>query len=155
LGTNAADLAGLAGLDIPPLNEGTDRKLTEILGRAGAVVSNPLDIGTPLLPLPMFEATMREAAANPNTDVLIFDLAMNFAMRMAGEEGLYQVADVLTRVREESGKPVVMVLYSRACDPDDLEPERVLRNMRSKLLEKGVAVFPSMRRAIRAIALVN
>jgi acyl-CoA synthetase (NDP forming) len=155
LGTNAADLAGLAGLDIPPLNERTDRKLTEILGRAGAVVSNPLDIGTPLLPLPMFEATMREAAANPSTDVLIFDLAMNFAMRMAGEEGLYQVADVLTRVREESGKPVVMVLYSRACDPDDLEPERVLRNMRSKLLEKGVAVFPSMRRAIRAIALVN
>ncbi len=43
-------------------------------------------------------------------------------------------------------------LYSE--DPG-LEPERILRNMRSKLLEKGVAVFPSMRRAIRAIALVN
>ena len=155
LGTNAADLAGLAGLDIPPLNEETEQRLNEILGRAGAVISNPLDIGTPLLPLPMFEATMREAAANPNTDVLIFDLAMNFVMRMAGEEGLYQVADILIRVREESGKPVVMVLYSRACDPDDLEPERILRQMRSKLLEKGVAVFPSMRRAIRAIALVN
>jgi len=155
LGTNAADLAGSAGLEIPALNRETDLKLTEILSRAGAAVSNPLDIGTPLLPLPMFEATMREAAANPTTDVLIFDLAMNFAMHMAGEEGLYQVADVLTRAREESGKPVVMVLYSRACDPDDLEPERILRKMRSRLLEKGVAVFPSMRRAIRAIALVN
>jgi hypothetical protein len=104
----------------------------------------------------MFEAIMREAAANPSTDVLIFDLAMNFAMRMAGgEEGLYQVADILIRAREESGKPVVMVLYSRACDPDDLEPERILRKMRSKLLDKGVAVFPTMRRAIRAIALAN
>jgi hypothetical protein len=103
----------------------------------------------------MFEATMREAAADPNTDVLIFELAMNFPMRTAGEEGLYQVADVLIRVREASGKPVVMVLYSRACDQDDLEPERVLRTMRSKLLDKGVAVFPTMRRAIRAIALVN
>jgi hypothetical protein len=80
---------------------------------------------------------------------------MNFALRMAGEEGLYQVADVLIRVREESGKPVVMVLYSRACDHDDLEPERILRQMRWKLLQKGVAVFPSMRRAIRAIALIN
>ena len=156
MGANAADLAAPAGLEIPPLNGGTGRKLTEILSRAGAVVSNPLDIGTPLLPLPMFEATMREAAADSNTDVLIFDLAMNFAMRMAGgEEGLYQVADVLIRVREESGKPVAMVLYSRACDPDDLEPERVLRQMRAKLLEKGVAVFPSMRRAIRAISLAN
>jgi acyl-CoA synthetase (NDP forming) len=155
LGANAADLAALAGLEIPALNEGTGRKLTEILSRAGAVVSNPLDIGTPLLPPPMFEEAMREAANNPSTDMLIFDLAMNFAMRIAGEEGLYQVADVLTRVREESGKPVVMVLYSRACDPDDLEPERILRNMRSRLLEKGVAVFPTMRRAMRAIALVN
>jgi acyl-CoA synthetase (NDP forming) len=155
LGANAADLAALAGLEIPALKGETGRNLTEILSRAGAVVSNPLDIGTPLLPLPMFEAAMREAANNPSTDVLLFDLAMNFALRMAGEEGLYQVADVLIRVREESGKPVVMVLYSRACDHDDLEPERILRQMRSKLLENGVAVFPSMRRAIRAIALIN
>ena len=94
LGANAADLAALAGLEIPALNRGTGRKLTEILTRAGAVVSNPLDIGTPLLPLPMFEAAMQEAANNPSTDVLLFDLAMNFALRMAGEEGLYQVADV-------------------------------------------------------------
>ncbi len=155
LGTNGADLAGLAGLDVPALNDKTEQRLTEILGRAGAVVSNPLDIGTPLVPLPMFEAAMREAAANPTTDVLIFDLAMNFALGMAGEEGLMQVADALGRAREESGKPVAMVLYSRACDPDDLEPERILRRLRRRLLEKGVAVFPSMRRAIRAISLVN
>ena len=155
LGANAADLAGPEGLEIPALNEGTAGKLTEILSRAGAVVSNPLDIGTPLLPLPMFETAMREAADNPSTDVLIFELAMNFVMRGAGEEGLCQVADLLARAREESGKPVVMVLYSRACDHDDMEPERILRKMRSRLLDKGVAVFPSMRRAIRAIALIN
>ena len=155
LGANAADLAGPAGLDTARLNAETERRLKEILGRVGAVVSNPLDIGTPLLPLPMFEAAMREAANNPSTDVLIFELAMNFTMRVPGEEGLYQVSDVLIRAREESGKPVVMVLYSRACDHDDLEPERILRQMRRKLLQEGVAVFPSMRRAIRAISLVN
>ncbi|MGW8321289.1 MAG: CoA-binding protein, partial [Thermodesulfobacteriota bacterium] len=33
LGANAADLAALAGLEIPPLNEGTGDKLTEILSR--------------------------------------------------------------------------------------------------------------------------
>jgi acyl-CoA synthetase (NDP forming) len=155
LGTNAADLAGLAGLDIPPLTEETEQSLNKILGRAGAVISNPLDIGTPLIPLPMFEATMREAAANPAADVLIFDLAMNFAMQMAGEEGLLQVTDVLIQTRRESGKPVLVVLYSRASDPDNLEPERILRQLRTKLLENGVAVFPSMRRAIRALSLVN
>lgn len=155
LGTNAADIAGREGVELPSLNEGTGQRLRKILGRVGAVISNPLDIGTPLVPLPMFEATMQEAAENPTTDVLIFDLAMNFALRMAGEEGLHQVADVLIQTRQKSGKPVVMVLYSRACDPEDLEPERILRKLRSRLLEKGVAVFPSMRRAIRAISLLN
>jgi acyl-CoA synthetase (NDP forming) len=155
LGTNAADLAGREGLELPSLNEGTGRRLREILGRVGAVISNPLDIGTPLVPLPMFEAAVGEAAENPTTDVLIFDLAMNFALRMAREEGLHQVADVLIRTRQQCGKPVVMVLYSRACDVDDLEPERVLRQLRSKLLDKGVAVYPSMRRAIRVISLLN
>lgn len=150
-----ADLAGEEGLETPPLEGGTDRRLKEILVAAGAVVSNPLDIGTPLLPLPMFEAAMREAANNPSTDVLIFELPLNFGMHFAGEEGLYQVVDVLIRAREESGRPVVMVLYSRACDPDDLEPERIVRGVRQKLLQNGVAVFPSMRRAIRAISLVN
>ena len=148
-------LAGREGLELPSLNEGTGRRLREILGRVGAVISNPLDIGTPLVPLPMFEAAVGEAAENPSTDLLIFDLAMNFALRMAGEEGLHQVADVLIQTRQKSGKPVVMVLYSRACDPEDLEPERILRKLRSRLLEKGVAVFPSMRRAIRAISLLN
>jgi acyl-CoA synthetase (NDP forming) len=155
LGTNAADLAGLAGLDIPALNKETEQALKRILGRAGAVVSNPLDIGTPLIPLPMFEAAMREAASNPTTDLLIFDLAVNFALGLVGEEGLHLFADILIRIRRECGKPLVMVLYSRACDPDDLGPERLLRQLRAKFLEGGVPVFPSMRRAIRAIRLAN
>jgi len=150
-----ADLAGEEGLEVPPLDGETEHRLRKILAAAGAAVSNPLDIGAPLIPPPQFEAAMREAANNPSTDVLVFDLAMNFALGMAGEEGLHLFTDLLIKVKQECKKPLVMVLYSRSCDPDDLEPERILRQMRSKLLEKGVAVFPSMRRAIRAISLVN
>lgn len=150
-----ADLAGEEGLEVPPLDPGTDSRLRGILAAAGAAVSNPLDIGAPLIPPARFEAAMGEAANNPTTDVLVFDLALNFALGMAGEEGLHLFADILIRIRKESDKPLAMVLYSRACDPDDLEPERVLRAVRQKFLENGIAVFPSMRRAIRAISLVN
>jgi acetate---CoA ligase (ADP-forming) subunit alpha len=153
--TYGADLAGEEGLEVPPLAAETDQRLKGILVAAGAAVSNPLDIGTPLIPPAQFEAAMREAANNATTDILVFDLAMNFALRMVGETGLHSFADILTRIRQECGKPLVMVLYSRACDRDDLEPERVLRALRWKLLDKGVAVFPSMCRAVRAISLVN
>ncbi len=150
-----ADLAGEEDLEMPPLEGETDRRLREILDSAGGAVSNPLDIGTPLVPLPVFEAVIRETANHPSTDVLIFELPINFCLRFVGEEVLDLFIDVLIRARKESGKPVLIVLYSRACDRDDLEPERILRKVRQELLKNGVAVFPSMRRAIRAISLVN
>ncbi len=150
-----ADLAGQDGLELPGLADETDRRLREILAAAGAAVSNPLDIGAPLLPPQPFEAALQAAAENPSTDLLVFDLAMNFALGMAGEEGLNLFTELLIKIRDRSRKPLAMVLYSRSCDPDDLEPERVLRRLRARFLEKGVAVFPSMRRAVRAISRVN
>lgn len=150
-----ADLAGEEGLELPDLDGGTDRRLKEILAAAGAAVSNPLDIGAPLIPPPLFEDAMRAAAENPSTDLLVFDLAVNFALNMVGEEGLNLFADILIKINDACEKPLVMVLYSRSCDTEDLEPERVLRRLRARLLDKGVAVFPSMRRAIRAVSLVN
>ena len=155
LGIYASDLAEEEGLEVPPLQGETLVRMREILKGAGTVIGNPLDIGTPLIPIPMFEASMREAAKNPSTDIVIFDLAINFGYHFGKEEGLMQAAEALIRARNDSGKPLAVVLYSRACDPDNLEPERMLRRMRWKLLESGVAVFPSMPRALRAIALVN
>jgi len=121
----------------------------------GSVVNNPLDIGTPLILLPRFEACLKEAAGNPTTDLLIFDLAVNFGLDMAGKEGLDLVAEAFVHARKESGKPIAAVLYTRSYDPEDFRSEGALRTLRWKLLENGVAVFPSMRRAIRAVSLVN
>lgn len=155
LGTYGADLAESEGLSVPPLESGTRGKLHEILVRAGAVVGNPLDLGTPMIPLPLFAAAMKEAAANPSTDLLVFDLAVNFARDLVGDQGILEAVDALARARKEAGKPVAAVLYSRACDPEDTSVETLLRRARTRLAEQGVAVFPSMARAVRAIALAN
>lgn len=155
LGTYASDLAEEEGLEVPPLEAGAGERIAGILRGAGAVAANPLDIGTPLIPLPAFEAVLQEAARNPTTDVLIFDLAVNFGLDLAGEDGMAAVAEVLGRVASESGKPLAAVLYTRSCDPDNLRAEAVLRRMRARLIAAGVAVFPSMRRAIRALSLIT
>lgn len=155
LGTYGADLAEAVGLEVPALDPGSLQSMQKALGRAGAVAGNPLDIGTPLIPLPEFEGSIREAACNPTTDILIFDLALNFAYQLAGAEGLERASDILIDAHRGSGKPVAVVLYSRACDTDDLVFEEILRKLRHKMLEAGLAVFPSMPRAIRAIAKIN
>ncbi len=155
LGTYAADLAEEEGLEVPTLRADTASRLRAVLTAPGASVGNPMDIGTPLVPIPVFEAAMDEASCDPGTDILVFDLALNFGYGLGGEEGLDAAADVLIRVRRKSGKPVVLVLYSRAIGPEDLRFEEILRRLRTRLLQDGVMVYPSMQRAMRALALVN
>jgi len=155
LGTYAADLAEEAGLEVPSLADDSLARLREILNTPGAAVGNPLDIGAPLIHLPVFEAAMRKAAVNPSTDILVFDVALNFAYGLGGEEGLNAAMDMLIHMGQESGKPVVVVLYSRAIGSEDIFFEEVLRRLQTRLLEGGILVYPSMPRAIRALALVN
>lgn len=155
LGTYAADLAEEAGLEVPPLAGESLAHLREVLSAPGAAVGNPLDIGAPLIHLPVFEAAMREAAANTSTDILVFDIAVNFAFGLGGEEGLSAAMDMLAGIRRELGKPVVVVLYSRALGGEDIAFEEMQRRLQDRLLRGGVLVYPSMPRAIRALSLVN
>jgi acyl-CoA synthetase (NDP forming) len=155
IGSYAADIAEAEGLTVPPLEGECFNRMQAVLSRAGAAPGNPLDIGAPLIPLPEFEGAMREAAMNPSTDILTFDLAINFGHDLAGEAGLDLVSDILMRVHRESGNPLVVILYSRSFDPDELNLEGVLRRMRWKLLQEGIPVYPSVPRALRAIARVN
>ncbi len=155
LGAYAGDLAEAEGLQVPLLHPDTEARLRGILDYPGSSVGNPLDIGTPLTHLPVFEAAMREAALNPTTDALIFDLALNFGLGLAGEAGVEASAEVLARVRRETGKAVILVAYSRAVGPRDLDVEGLYRRVRDRLLAEGVLVYPSMSRAVRALSLVN
>lgn len=155
LGTYAADLAEEENLEVPPLRGESLDRLRELLNQPGAAVGNPMDIGAPLIPLPLFEAAMREAAAVTYTDILVFDMALNFAHGLGGEDGLNAAADILVRIRQETDKTVVMVLYSRAEGLEDLAYEEMLRRLRKKFLEGGIPVYPSMSRAIKAISLIN
>jgi acyl-CoA synthetase (NDP forming) len=155
LGAYGADVACSEGLEVPDLAPESLSRLQKALDRAGAVPGNPLDIGTPMVPAPVFADAMRAAALNPTTDVLVFDLAVNFAFPIAGPEGLQKACDILIETRAESGKPVAVVLYSRACDPGGLAGEDLLRKLRQRLLDGGVAAFGSWPRAMRAIARTN
>lgn len=155
LGTYAAELAEKKGLFVPLPDENTMSELQEALGRAGAVAGNPLDIGAPLIPLDEFQRAMTAAARDESTDVLVFDMALNFAHDLVGEPGLDHATDIMVESAKESHKPTAVVMYLRSCDPDDLELEALLRRYREKLLDNGVAVFPSMERALNAISRIN
>lgn len=155
LGTYGADKAIERGLEIPPLSNKTLEAMRKLLGYPGAVASNPLDIGTPITSPPLFRQIVSQAVSNDTTDVFLFDLAFNLAYPIAGEDVLSELARIFSEARQESGKPIAVSLYSRACGESDIEIEKSLRKVRSQLLEGGIAVFGSTESAIRAISIVN
>ena len=101
------------------------------------------------------ETRCRLVAEHAGDGILVFDIALNFAHGLGGAEGLAAAADILIRTRRETGKPVAVVMYSRAIGEDDIVFEEVRRSLRSRLLAGDVLVYPSMPRALRAISLVN
>ncbi len=156
LGTYAGDIAEEEGLEVPPLGKETLASMVGALGRAGAAPGNPLDIGAPLIPPAEFEGAMREAARDPGTDILIFELPLNFGYDLGGEAGLHWAADTLIQAGKDYNKPIVMVLYSANRDAGEgLELERILRELRDKFHAAGIPVYPSMRRALRALGRIN
>lgn len=154
LGTWAADLAEEAGLVMPSLESETERRLRALLGYPGASVGNPLDIGTPAVPPHLFGEILLTASADPGIDVVLFDMALNFAYQLVGE-GVREMASLLRHAAEDTEKAMVAVIYNRAQGPDDLGLERTLREIRSYLHQGGVPTFTDVAEAIGCLARAN
>jgi len=67
------------------------------------------------------------------------------------EAYLEQVLEVVDRLRGATGKDVVLVMENRANRVQDLDIERIYRSMRLRFQGRGIPVFPTTERALRAI----
>ncbi len=154
-GLNAyvADLAEERDLLIPPLASDTEEKFAEIFPKVGAVVGNPLDIGTPIVPPDFFKVIVDIAVRDTATDLLIYDLAINFGVLLVGQEGVYRSLQHLAAASKETGKPCVVNLYNRA--PDDPTVSMFHVGMKRMLSDEGIPVFEDLRSALDVIAALN
>jgi acyl-CoA synthetase (NDP forming) len=148
--THAADLAERHGLELPRLAEVSETRLREMLPPVGAVVANPLDIGTPLTPPAIFTGIADAVASDTATDLFLFDLAINFGAQLLGEEGVRACLKMLVDAAGAAGKPCAFNLYNRA--PDNLEMVVFHARMKEELMRSGALVFEDLSTAFRALA---
>jgi acetyltransferase len=148
--SHAADLAELHGLELPPLAADTEAALKQTLPPVGAVVANPLDIGTPLTPPAVFERIASIVAADTATDLFLFDLALNFGAQLLGEEGARACLGMLEEAGRAAGKPCAFNLYNRA--PDDVGMVILHARLKRELANGGALVFDDLATAMRSLA---
>jgi acyl-CoA synthetase (NDP forming) len=164
IGVFSSDLASRYGLDVPTFSPKTQAALQKYFPTPGNSVANPLDTGSPALPLETVSALAGEVLANEPVDVLVMIMLLRtleveipafFAMngleppaRGSYLEGLVETA---SRLKKSTGKDLVMVLENRAYEEHDLVVEGVYRRSKKLFQAQGIPVYPTAERALRGI----
>ncbi len=168
LGVEASDLVDELGLVMPVFDRETQERINAHLPEFGKSAKNPVDTGTPLIAADPLVEIMRIIAGRDEIDV-IFVLQLLFhsqaLMRRVADQtqtplsvfAQYpKLAEMAGKISAESGKPIVAVFpqTSISGSDEDLELEREIRCAADAFQSAGCAMFPTIDRALRALARV-
>jgi acyl-CoA synthetase (NDP forming) len=138
------------GLEVPLLTAASYEKLAEFFNIIGGSYRNPLDAGG-TIGMGFMAANLQKLfdilEEDENVDAVAMEVGATFiARRMKDNPAIMDAfVDTLARHREASRKPFLAIAH-----PGHVED--VMAEMRTKLLERGVATFTSFDAAARAQA---
>ncbi len=146
---SAADTCAQFSLNLPPLSYETKTKLMRLLGPIGSILHNPLDI-TPTLGSPsVLEKVMEIVIADPNIDLILVQEDVELILPYVNNKKQFQqLNNVFLNFAHKQNKPIIIVLPPGSAESDRLK-------LLNKLRQGGIAVFPSIARAAKAIANVH
>lgn len=140
----AADSFSLAGLDMPAFRKETRLEMGKLLNSVGSILENPLDVSqsyrNPVLIAQVAETALKDPQMGALVVLLYFDL--NYSMD--GVEKVRDLNDGILKLRESTGKNIVMVMPPAIFEEGRMEEEKRLNRL-------GVAVYPSLERAAKAL----
>jgi acyl-CoA synthetase (NDP forming) len=112
----------------------------------GTFIPNPLDLSALGGDLKNLEVALQVVGADPAIDIVIVQLHADDAYYMWTVKGLETIIETIISFVESRMKPLIVVL-----PPGVVENERL--KTEARLCQSGIAVYPSIERAARAIAL--
>ncbi|MEE9436871.1 MAG: CoA-binding protein [Candidatus Adiutricales bacterium] len=165
IGVFSSDLAYDWGLEIPIFSPETQKRLKDRFPTPGNSVLNPLDTGTPGLPLTLLGPMLEEIMTREPIDVLVVIMLLHAVTRSfrASPEGGHQdplaspaylenLLEIVSELKKQNGKDVVLTFENRVTWSDNVDVEAVSRKMRHKFQAEQIPVFPSVERALRGIS---
>ena len=149
ISVSAGDVCVENGLEVPPLSLETKQELTRLLGEAGSIFRNPVDLSQAQ---PRGLATLFQAidlvAGDHVTDIVLIQEDVDILLPIYSWKGLKEINEFLIELESKQNKPIIVVL-----PPGSAEPERL--QIEQKLLAASIPVFASMERAAKAISRFN
>ena len=165
IGVFSCDLAHSWGLDLPTFGPKTQAQLKKQFPTPGNSMANPLDTGSPVVPIEIIKAASEIILKSEPVDILVvilllrsLEVEVHTFMEMIGGpppvRGAYleDMLEVLAGLKNQTGKDIVTVFVNRASRLDEIDAEMVSRKMRARFQDRGIPVFASAARALKGIA---
>ena len=146
----AADLCHEAGLELTPIPQEIRDEMRDKLPHAWDWVGNPIDAS--IIGFGEFNEMhiLQMMAASPAYDLILINFHVERALRRMGLKELPpEVADNIRRLASDNGKALAVVI-----DEPELRDEARFKaaiNARDIFGQAGVAVYPTVERAVRSI----
>jgi acyl-CoA synthetase (NDP forming) len=160
IGVFSSDLAFRWSLEIPTFSPETQKLLKDRFPTPGNSVLNPLDTGTPGLPLEVLIPLLEDIMRREPIQVMVLILLLHAVTRGRPASSkmteasapspayLENLLAALSRMKKEHGLDVVVAFENWI---QDLEVEAISMAMKARYQDEGIAVFPGTARALRAI----
>jgi acyl-CoA synthetase (NDP forming) len=157
-----ADACERAGVELPPFSIEIQQQISSFLPPIGTGVRNPVDLANPHPPLQVLAPILETVAKSGEVDVMILgrmflsvkgpSLVLGFPKDF--EQGREELRALPLEVKEKFGTSVMMVLGEEVTDPEMIEFEQDRRDLRQYYLTHGIPVYPTVERAVKALARV-
>jgi len=151
----ASDEMEKAGLKVPQFSAEVQEKLQKSLPLAGSIFINPVDAQNLASP-DAISATMRVVSKLADVHMMVYHMGFHPISRWGGgrfasADFLQPATDALIQVQQESGKPVLPVLFP----PLDLGGMKDFLAVQEAFVGAGLPVFHSLRQTAQAMSRVT
>ena len=163
LGVLSCDLAERFGLMLPELENGISSKIMEALPKPGSSAKNPIDVANPMVHPSVLREALVGAAQDTRIDIQVLiqllyhykSMAMGLGKPLKEVVPYMELVDMIQEVRSGTGKPIVLVLPNLKRDNENMDVEEIIRETRSKAVERNILVFDDIKDAFKTIAYVS
>ncbi|MFC1824834.1 CoA-binding protein [Thermodesulfobacteriota bacterium] len=133
------------GLDVINFSTELQERIVNLLPRrAGTILTNPIDMGS-AMSLTALKQIIEIALNETDCDVIIMQEFFDYMAEFFGKKIFFNFLKEILDLGEKSNTPIVFIW------PPDTSPAQGI-SLRLELIEKGLTIYASTRRAARAIS---
>ena len=164
IGVFSCDVSHRSGLTLNHFSAATQKRLRQFYPTPGNSMQNPLDTGSPVVPVDVIENSLEIILDSEPIDILIMvfllrplEVEVRTFMEMAGvpagPPGAYleEMLPVLERLKKKSGREIIAIFENHAVTVADVDVEKTSRILRKAYQSRGIPVFPNVERALRGV----